>query len=72
MYLEINVFDQLRQDKFAYGDSILSSSNFLLLPKQPLKTMFAIKVDKIDSKIIISVPLSKSVKQTVVVACIFF
>jgi hypothetical protein len=36
-----------------------------MLPYQPLKMTLAIKVVKIDSKIIISLPQSKSVKQTV-------
>jgi hypothetical protein len=49
-------FHQFRQAEFANGGSILSLSQFLLLLELPLKTMFAIKVVKIDWKIIISLP----------------
>ncbi len=59
-----SVFHQFRQTKFAYGGSILSSSHFFLLPQRPLKTKLAIKVVKIDSKIIILPVWSESVKQT--------
>jgi hypothetical protein len=48
------------QAKFAYGDLILSSSQFLLLIQQPMKMTLAMKVIKIDSKIIISLPISKT------------
>ncbi len=48
------VFHGLGQAKFAYGSFILGSSHFILLPQLPLKMMLVIKVDKIDSKIIIS------------------
>ncbi len=44
---------------------ILSSSQFLLMPQQPLKLTLAIKLVNIDSKIIISLPWSKSVNQIV-------
>ncbi len=47
------------QAKFAYGGSILSFSLFSL-PQSHLKTTLALKVFKIDSKIIISLPWSKS------------
>jgi hypothetical protein len=59
------VFHRLRQAKFAYGGSILGMSQFLLLPHHPLKMTLAIKVVKIDSKIIISLPQSKLLTQTV-------
>jgi hypothetical protein len=49
-------FHQFRPAKFADGDSILSSIQFLLLAQQPLKIKLTIKVVKIESKIIISVP----------------
>ncbi len=38
---------------------------FLILPQQPLKMMLIIKLVKIDSKMIILIPRSKSVKQSV-------
>ncbi len=38
------------------GGSILSSSQFLLLPQLPQKMELASKVVKVDSKIIVSVP----------------
>ncbi len=50
---------------FVFGGLILRSSQFLLLPQQHLKMTLAIKVVKIDPKIIISIPQSKLVKQTV-------
>ncbi len=39
--------------KFAYGGSILSSSQFLILPQLPQKMKLVSKVVKIDSKIIV-------------------
>jgi hypothetical protein len=60
-----SVFHRFRQAKFASGGSNLSSSQFLLQPQPPLNMMLIIKVVKIDSKIIISLPWSKSVKHTV-------
>ncbi len=54
-----SVFHQFRQTKFANGDSILSSSQFSLLPQRPQKTALTtstIQVVKMDSKIIILVP----------------
>ncbi len=51
-----SVFHRFRQDKFAYSGSILSSSQFLLLPQLPQKMELASKVVKVDSKIIISLP----------------
>ncbi len=66
--LELNVtysvFHQFRQATFAYGGSILSSSQILPLPQWSLKMTVPIKVVKIDSKIIISLSWSPSVKQT--------
>jgi hypothetical protein len=59
------VFHRFRQAKFAYGGLILSSSQFMLLLLWPLKMILAIKVVKIDSKIITLLPQSKLVKQTV-------
>jgi hypothetical protein len=53
------------QAKYSLGGLILSLSQFLLLPQWSLKMMLIIKVVKIDSKIIISLPQSKSAKQTV-------
>jgi hypothetical protein len=50
------VFHRFRQAKFAYGGSILSSSQFLLLPQLPQKMELALKVVKVDSKIIVSLP----------------
>jgi hypothetical protein len=51
-----SVFYQFRQAKFAYGGSILSSSQFLLMPQLPQKMELASKVVKVDSKIIVSLP----------------
>jgi hypothetical protein len=64
-FLPYSVFHRFRQSKFAYRGSILSSGQFLLLPQRPIETMLTIKVFKIDSKIIISLPWSKSAKHTV-------
>jgi hypothetical protein len=50
------VFHQFRQAKFAYGGSILSSSQFLLLAELPQKMELASKVVKVDSKLIILLP----------------
>jgi hypothetical protein len=50
------VFQGFRQAKSANGGSILSSSQFLILPQLPQKMKFASKVVKVDSKIIISLP----------------
>jgi hypothetical protein len=44
------VFHRFRQAKFDNGGSILSSSQFLLLPQLPQKMKLASKVVKIDSK----------------------
>jgi hypothetical protein len=49
-------------DKFAYGGSIISSSQFFEL--DAVKNGAISKVVKIDSKIIISLSPSKSVKLT--------
>jgi hypothetical protein len=61
-----SVFTDFGLNLLTVSDLILSLSQFLLLPQQPLKMMLAIKVDKFDSKIIILLPQSKSVKQIVV------
>ncbi len=60
-----SVFRRFRRTRFAYGDSILSSSQFLLLTQQPLKMTHAKKVVKIGLKVIISLPWFKMAKQTV-------
>jgi hypothetical protein len=60
-----SVFHRFREAKFAHGGSILSSSQFLLLPQQPLKTTITMTVVEINSKIILLLPQSKPVKQTV-------
>jgi hypothetical protein len=49
-----NAFYRFRQAKFANGGLILSSSQFLLLPQLPQKKKLALKVVKIDLKIILS------------------
>jgi hypothetical protein len=59
------VFHRFRQANFAYGGSILSSSHFWVKALLPLNTMLAINVVKIGSKIIILLPRSNLVKQTV-------
>ncbi len=51
-----SVFHQFREAKSANGGSILSSSQFLILPQLPQKIKLASKEVKIDSKIIISLP----------------
>ncbi len=51
---------QFRQVNFANGGSTLSASQFSPLPQGPLNMTHARKVVKIDSKIIISIPWSKS------------
>ncbi len=55
------MFHQFRQAKFAYGGSILSSSQFLLPQKMELDS----EEVKVDSEIMVSLPGSKSVKLTV-------
>jgi hypothetical protein len=59
-----SVFHRFRQANFANGGLILSLSHFLILPRLPQKLSSLQKVVKIDSKIIISLPRSKSVKLT--------
>jgi len=44
-------FHRFGQAKFPDGGSILGSSQFLILPQLPLKTMIGLKVVKIGSKI---------------------
>jgi hypothetical protein len=53
-------FYRFEQAKFAYGGSIISSSQFTILSKLPLKTVLDLKVVKIDSKIVILLHKSKS------------
>jgi hypothetical protein len=50
--------------KSANGGSILSSSQFLILPQLPQKIKLASKVVKGDSKIIISIPKKLTVEAT--------
>ncbi len=50
------VFQGFSKDKSANGGSILSSSQFLILPQLPQKIKLASKVVKVDSKIIILLP----------------
>ncbi len=50
------VFQGFSKAKFANGGSILSSSQFSILPQQAQKMKLASKVVKIDSKIIILLP----------------
>jgi hypothetical protein len=50
------VFQGFSKAKSANGVSILSSSQFLILPQLPQKIKLASKVVKVDSKIIISLP----------------
>jgi hypothetical protein len=58
------VFHEFGQPIFAYSSSILSWSQFSLMLKLPQKMRLPSKVT-IDSKIIILLPLSKSVKLTI-------
>ncbi len=51
-----SVFQGFSKAKFANGGSILSSSQFSILPQLAQKMKLASKVVKIDSKIIISLP----------------
>jgi hypothetical protein len=51
-----SVFQGFSKAKFANGNSILSSSQFSILPQLAQKMKLASKVVKIDSKIIISLP----------------
>ncbi len=51
-----SVFQGFSKAKSANGGSILSSSQFLILPQLPQKIKLASKVVKVDSKIIISIP----------------
>ncbi len=60
-----SVFHRFRQAKFAYGGSISSSIQFSLLPQRPQNLMLDVKISINNFKIIISLPWSKSVKQTV-------
>jgi hypothetical protein len=51
-----SVFQGFSKAEFANGGSILSSSQFSILPQLAQKMKLASKVVKIDSKIIISLP----------------
>jgi hypothetical protein len=51
-----SVFKGFRQAKSTNGSSILSSSQFLILPQLPQKMKLASKVVKVNSKITISLP----------------
>jgi hypothetical protein len=51
-----SVFQGFSKAKSANGGSILSSSQFLILPQLPQKIKLASKVVKVDLKIIISIP----------------
>jgi hypothetical protein len=51
-----SVFQGFCKAKSANGGLILSSSQFLILPQLPQKMKLALKVVKVDSKIIISLP----------------
>ncbi len=51
-----SVFLGFRDAKSANGGSILSSSQFLILPQLPQKMKLASKVGKVDSKISVSLP----------------
>jgi hypothetical protein len=52
--LTYGVFQGFSKAKSAYGGSILSSSQFLILPQLPQKIKLASKLVEVDSKIIIS------------------
>jgi hypothetical protein len=54
-----SVFQRFGQAIFEYVDLILSLNQFSLLPQSPLKTILAIKVVKIGSKISILLPSMK-------------
>ncbi len=51
-----SVFQGFGKAKSANGGSILSSSQFFIMPQLPQKIKLALKVVKVDSKIIISLP----------------
>jgi hypothetical protein len=51
-----SVFQGFSKAKSANGGSILSLSQFLILPQLPQKIKLASKVVKVDSKIIILLP----------------
>ncbi len=51
-----SVFQGFSKAKFAYGDSILRSSQFLILPQLPQKMKLTSKVVKIDKIIITLLP----------------
>jgi hypothetical protein len=52
-----SVFQGFSLAKFAYGGSILSSSQFLILPQLPQKMKLKSKVVKIDPKITVLLPM---------------
>jgi hypothetical protein len=51
-----SVFHRFRQAKSANGGSIVTSSQFSILPQLPQKMKLVSKVVKIDPKIIVSIP----------------
>jgi hypothetical protein len=51
-----SLFQGFSKAKSAIGGSILSLSQFLILPQLPQKIKLASRVVKVDSKIIISLP----------------
>jgi hypothetical protein len=55
-YEGYSVFQGFSNAESANGGSILSSSQFSILPQLPQKIKLASKVVKVDSKIIISLP----------------
>jgi hypothetical protein len=70
-YVSYSVFQGYSKAKSANGGSILSSSQFLILPQLPQKIKLASKVVKVDSKIIISLPKIKT-PETHCMYCVFF
>jgi len=59
LMMSYRAFHELGQVKFADGGFILGSNRFTLPHQLPLKTMLDLKNAKIDSKVIISLCLSK-------------
>ncbi len=52
--LSYRAFHRFGQAKLGNGGSVLGSSQFTLLPQLPLKATLDLKVEKIDTKIIVS------------------
>ena len=61
--------DKLNLVKICNGGKVLGSSQFLILPQLPQKTMLASKEVKNNSKIVILLHLSKSVTHSVLLFC---